>query len=266
MEVSPDNVGHCWITTGLGAEGIITDGEAGEICRTRIIPRLRELNHESAVAAGIEAIVEEMRRDGGLAARNAVSETAQDAAGSVRRTRNALVGALVVGGGLLGALLLAAALWWRRHGPKTCTKCSRRMHRLAEDLDDASLDEAQRLEERIGSVDYDVWECACGEQMVRRRDALFSKYHKCPACNARAAKTERRVITPPTYVSTGMAEDTERCAHCKRTNVTTAVLPRKRPPSEGRSGGSGGGRSGGGGSRSFGGPGRTSGGGGGGRY
>ena len=263
-EVSPDNVGHCWITTGLGAEGIITDGEAGEICRTRIIPQLRELNHERAVAAGIEAIVEQMRQDSGLAAQTAVSESAQEA-GSIRRTRKALTAALVAGGGLVSALLLALALWWRRHGPKTCPKCGKRMRRLAEDRDNASLDEGQRLEERIGSVDYDVWECECGEQMIRRHDAMFSKYHKCPACSVRAAKTTRRVITPATYVSTGIAEDTERCAHCQRTNVTTAVLPRKQPPSDGGSGGSRG-RSGGGGSRSFGGSGRTSGGGGGGRY
>ena len=264
-EVNPDSAGHCWITTGLGAEGIIPDGKAGEICRTRIIPHLRERDHERAIAEGIDAIVAQMRGDAGLATRTAVPASSQGT-GAVRRTRNAITAALVAGGVFAGLLLLTFALWWRRHGPKKCPKCGQRMHRLAEDRDDASLDPAQRLEERIGSVDYDVWECQCGEQMIRRHNALFSGFHKCPACKARAAKTTRRVLAQPTYVSTGLAEDTERCANCQRTNVSQVVLPKKTPPSAG-SGGGGGRRSGSsGGGRSFGGSGRTGGGGGGGRY
>ena len=263
-EVAPDSAGHCWITTGLGAEGIITDGEAGEICRTRIIPHLRNRNHEGAIAAGVEAIVEQMRADEGLASRNARSGASGVSSGAIRRTRSAFIGALAAGGLLTGLVILAGALWWRRHGPKKCAKCGHRMQRLAEDRDDASLDPGQRLEERIGSVDYDVWECQCGEQMVRRHDALFSRYHKCPSCRVRAAKTTRRVLTQPTYVSAGLAEDTEHCANCQRTNTSRVTLPRKTPPS--KSSGSGGRSRGSGGGRSFGGSGRTSGGGGGGRY
>ena len=264
-EVTPDSAGHCWITTGLGAEGIITDGEAGEICRTRIIPHLRERNHERALLAGIDAIVRQMRQDAGLAARTAIPGAQGGGAGAVRRTRNALLGALGAGGVLVAFLLAAFALWWRRHGPKKCAKCGQRMQRLAEDRDDASLSSSQELEERIGSVDYDVWECPCGEHMIRRHDALFSRYHKCPACQVRAAKTTRRVLTQPTYVSTGLAEDTERCEHCQRTNVVRVTLARKTPPAK-SSGGGRGSRGSSGGGRSFGGSGRTSGGGGGGRY
>ena len=139
------------------------------------------------------------------------------------------------------------------------------MQRLAEDRDDASLNSSQQLDERIGSVDYDVWECECGEHMVRRHDALFSRYDKCPACKVRAAKATRRVLTRPTYVSTGVAEDTEHCEHCQRTTVKRVTLARKTPPAK-SSGGGGSRGSRGGGGRSFGGSGRSSGGGGGGRY
>jgi uncharacterized protein len=262
-EVAPDSVGHCWITTGLGAEGIITDAEGGEICRERIIPRLRERDHAGALAAGIEGIADHMRREAGLAARPAVSAEQR----SVRRTRNALASALALGGTIVGLALLAFALWWRRHGPRKCAKCGQRMHRLAEDRDDAALGEGQQLEERLGSVDYDVWRCQCGEELVRPHKAIFSRHHACPACGVRAARTTRRIVSRPTYISTGLAEDTEHCEHCKRTDVKQVVLARRTPPSEGGSSGGrhSGGRSGGGG-RSFGGSGRTSGGGGGGRY
>jgi uncharacterized protein len=261
-EVAPDSIGHCWITMGLGAEGVITDAEGGEICRERIIPHLRDRNHAAALAAGIEGIVMQMRRDAGLAAQPAVSAEQSP----VRRARNAFASALALGGGIVGIALLAFALWWRRHGPRKCAKCGQRMHRLAEDRDDAALAEGQQLEERLGSVDYDVWRCQCGEELIRPHKAIFSRHHACPGCGVRSARTTRRIVSQPTYISTGLAEDTERCEHCKRTDVKQVVLARRTPPSEGGSGGRrSGGRSGGGG-RSFGGSGRTSGGGGGGRY
>ena len=259
-EIAPDSSGVCWITTGMGAEGVITDAEGGDICREHIIPRLRERDHAGALFAGIDGIVAQMRQDVGLA-QTAVPQGSEPA----RRSRNAFVAALAGGGALVTALLVMLGLWWRRNAPKKCAKCGSRMHRLAEEQDDLSLDAGQRVEERLGSVDYDVWQCACGEEMLRPHKAIFSRYHACPACKVRAARTTRRVIVAPTYTSTGRAEDTEHCEHCKRTEVKEMTLPRKTPPAESGSRG-GGGRSSGGGGRSFGGSGRTSGGGGGGRY
>jgi uncharacterized protein len=32
-ETSKDGLGHCWVATGLGTEGFITDADAGDICR-----------------------------------------------------------------------------------------------------------------------------------------------------------------------------------------------------------------------------------------
>ena len=261
-ETAPDSAGRCWITTGLGAEGVITDAESGEICRDRIIPHLRERNHAAALGAGIEAIADHMRQDAGPGARSLTPSTAT----AVQRAKSGLIAALAIGGALVAFLLGALALWWRRNRPPPCGKCGRRMHRLAEDRDDTSLDVGQQLEERIGSVDYDVWQCGCGEEVVRPFKAIFTRYHGCPGCRVRAAKTTRTVVTQPTYVTTGLARDTERCEHCGRVQVKDVVLARRTPPSKGGSGGGrSGGRSGGGG-RSFGGSGRTSGGGGGGRY
>src|SRR4051812_1350029 len=44
-ELSPNKKGECWINTGLGAEGIITDATAGSICRDSIIPHLRNKDY-----------------------------------------------------------------------------------------------------------------------------------------------------------------------------------------------------------------------------
>jgi uncharacterized protein len=170
---------------------------------------------------------------------------------------------------LVGGLLALAGAgigipMWLRRRPRRCPKCSRQMHRLEESQDDVALAPGQQVEERIGSVDYDVWRCTCGEDLVVPYAKMFSGYTVCDACKVRAVKTRRTVIQQPTYTSTGLAEDVSRCESCQRTTSSRVVLARRTPPSEG--GSSGGGSRGGGGGRSFGGSGRTSGGGGGSRY
>ena len=51
-ELAPDKRGECWINTGTGSEGIITDATAGTICRDAIIPHLRERDYAGGSAAG----------------------------------------------------------------------------------------------------------------------------------------------------------------------------------------------------------------------
>jgi uncharacterized protein len=138
------------------------------------------------------------------------------------------------------------------------------MARLDEAADDAALSPAQLAEERVGSVDYDVWACAtCPERLVIAY-SRWSSYRGCPKCQARTLSSTTRTVTAATQVSTGLEETTLDCAHCGFHDVTrrvTPVLPPPPPPSSSssRSGSSGGGSS-------FGGSGRTAGGGGGSSY
>ncbi len=62
-ELAPDKQGQCFISTGLGSQGLITDGIAGTICRQTIIPQLRNRDYEAALMAGIDALLERMRAD-----------------------------------------------------------------------------------------------------------------------------------------------------------------------------------------------------------
>jgi len=260
-ELAPDSAGHCWITTGLGAEGLITDATGGAICRDRIIPHLRSRDYAAAVSAAIDAITEEIRS--GLSPA-AGSGAASGVISQPCRSRSALPVAFIVGGLLaLGGMGAAIPLWLRRR-TRRCARCSRPMRRLTEQLDDAKLTAGQRLEERIGSIDYDVWQCECGEDLVLPYANLFSGYRVCESCKVKAVKTRRTIVQQPTYTSTGLAEDVSRCESCNRTTTDRVVLARRTPPSESR--GSSGRRSSGGGGRSFGGSGRSGGGGGGSRY
>jgi uncharacterized protein len=260
-ELAPDSSGVCWITTGRGAEGIVTDAASGRICREDIVPHLRERDYAAAVSAAIDALEERLRSDESLAAEPAAPGTAPD-----ERAPALLwmlpAGLLAVGGGTAGAL------YWRRHRRRLCPTCGRKMERLGETADDAELELGQRVEERVKSVDYDVWKCgACGETVVLPYGRVFSSYQKCDACSRKTMRTARRIVKKATYTSTGLAEDTHFCEACGTRRVEQVMLPKETPPStsssSGRGGSFGGGRSGGGG---FGGSGSTGGGGGGARY
>jgi len=136
------------------------------------------------------------------------------------------------------------------------------MHRLGESDDDAFLAQGQVVEEQIKSVDYDVWECDCGEHLVLPYKALFTSYTACKQCQRRTAKAKRTVLEHATTLSTGRARDAYRCKACEATWEVLVTLPLIVASSSG----SGGGGGGGGGGSSFGGSGSSSGAGGGGSY
>lgn len=138
------------------------------------------------------------------------------------------------------------------------------MTRLPEEEDDVALDPGQRAEERVRSVDYDVWACAaCDERLVIPYRRWWSGREACPKCGYRTVKRESRTIRAATTSRTGLEEITLDCAHCGWHDVTRRSTPRVTASSGGGGSFGGGGSSSGGG---FGGSGITSGGGGGGSY
>lgn len=259
-ELAPNHRGECWISTGTGAEGALTDALSARICRDSIIPRLRERDYAGGVGAGVHAIAARL----GAEAAGDSSSAASAVVAPVSRHRSGTIWYLfgALGGSLLG--LVGAASWRRRH-PRDCHVCGQRMRRLTEQADEAALDAGQRIEESLKSVDYDVWQCPAGHTLIVPYKAHFTPYRKCRVCHVRAERTTRRVVRQPTYTSTGLAEDTQTCKACGASRTVEVTLPRRTPPSSGSSGGSFGGGGGGGGG-GFGGSGSTSGGGGGGSY
>ncbi|MEO8225841.1 MAG: TPM domain-containing protein [Gemmatimonadota bacterium] len=256
-ELAPDHKGQCWITTGTGAEGDITDAVSSRICRDSIIPHLIRQDYAGAVGAGVDAIGERL-------ARNSDLEGSAETSIKPRRERLGPLRALAA----IFATLLAIALGvvtgfrWRRMRPRRCPTCGQRMERLSESADDAELSTGQRLEERLKSVDYDVWRCPQGHELVLPYRSHLSRYTQCWSCHLRTVVTTRRTLTEATYVSAGLAEHTRTCKACHAVKVEQVELPRRTPPSSSSSSGS----SGGGGGSSFGGSGSTAGGGGGSSY
>ena len=133
------------------------------------------------------------------------------------------------------------------------------MTRLGEAEDDALLEGGQQAEERIGSVDYDVWNCgACGHHFTLRYPRWITGYAQCPQCHNRTKSSTEKVIEAASAISAGSARVVEACAFCTFRREYTKVLPRIE--SSGSSSGSSSGGASSGGSSSFGGGGSGGGG------
>lgn len=134
-----------------------------------------------------------------------------------------------------------------RFGPHGCSKCGSKLVLLPETEDNSKLTEVQKLEEQLGSVDYDVWFCpACLNSDTIQYVATFSSFVKCPNCQNMTAKETRTTVRSATRSSTGLARINGNCVHCKHTYVRNEVIPRISSSSGGSGGGGGGGSFGGG--------------------
>lgn len=155
-------------------------------------------------------------------------------------------------GGVGGSLALGLTAFVRgflRHRPRKCPRCGRPTERLAEHEDDAHLAPGEQTEEQLGSVDYDVWLCRCGNVEKLRYGALFTRYANCPKCKARARLSVKNTVRPATTICGGLVEVTQTCAHCGYGSTYRYDTPRLADSDSSFGGGSsGGGSSDGGGS------------------
>lgn len=151
-----------------------------------------------------------------------------------------------------------------RDHARSCPNCGHAMRKLDEATDNEYLTPAQDMEERLDSIDYDVWLCDhCGEKDVIPYVNRQSAYTVCPQCGARAcALAGNRIIQQPTTRSEGHGVKIYSCRNCgkqtlKPYNIAKlAATPVVIFPGGGRGFGGGGGFSGG----SFGGGGTSGGG------
>lgn len=141
----------------------------------------------------------------------------------------ALIAFLSIGMGLPALLLL---LWKRRrirYHKRMCGNCGHRMQLLDEETDNRYLTPAEDAEERINSIDYDVWMCPdCNNTEVIPYVNTKAAYTECPRCHARALSlVDSRTTTVPTTRSEGEITDTYACKACGFTTQRRRRLPRR---------------------------------------
>jgi uncharacterized protein len=235
------------VEVGYGLEGVLPDGKVGAILDAYVVPSFKAGDFDAGVIAGVDALVAAARSE--PVALPAMRNRSYDSDGWLPSWWP-LLGGVPAG---IGALTVFRR--WRRYRSRRCPKCRTRMARMRDDEDEALLEKGQAAEERVGSVDYDVWKCpACGHHFTLRYAKWVSKYDKCPQCFNRTKSSTETVVEAATRHGDGSARVVEQCAFCSFTSAYTKVLPRIRESSASSSSGGGssgssfgGGRSGGGG-------------------
>ena len=114
-----------------------------------------------------------------------------------------------------------------RERPMTCGHCGGSMRLLSEEEEDRYLDFKQQAEERVKSVDYDVWKCnVCDNYKVLPYEKMTTKYQVCPQCGAKTySLVSDRVIMPATSLTTGRGEKVHECANCRCRKVVPYIIP-----------------------------------------
>ena len=241
------------VEVGYGLEGVLPDGKVGAILDAYVMPQFRSGEFDEGVLAGVDALLK-AARDEPVELPSQRSESYESGSRGVGTVVIGLLAGIPISvGSILGFRK------WRRGRRRRCPACQMPMTRLLEADDDALLEGGQQAEERIGSVDYDVWNCgACGHHFTLRYPRWITGYAQCPQCHNRTKSSTEKVIEAASAISAGSARVVEACAFCTFRREYTKALPRIE--SSGSSGGSssggsgsfgGGGSGGGGASRGY---------------
>lgn len=174
-----------------------------------------------------------------------------------------VVSILGMGIPLLVYLPVRRMLYKWREAPRACSNCGSVMHKLDEQTDNQYLTPSQDLEEKINSVDYDVWLCPrCGETDIYPFVTENSGYTECEQCHAIACRHScDKVVVKPTVRSVGHGVHEYTCLSCRHITRRPYIIPQLPDPTSavvaagilssivgrgGRGGGFGGGFTGGG--------------------
>ena len=106
------------------------------------------------------------------------------------------------------------------------------MDRLPEDKDNDLLSSSQDFEEKLNTIDYDVWECPdCGTIERYPFKIKQLKYSECPKCHTVAMHLiGEHTLRPATTSREGVGEKIYECEYCHHLKRVPFVLPKKELP------------------------------------
>jgi len=178
------------VEVGYGLEGVLPDGKTGAILDAYVIPKFKSGEFDEGVLAGVGALVSAARNEP-IELPSAGSESYESDSPGIGTLLMGLLGAIPVS---LGSVV--GFRKWRRHRRRQCPSCQNLMVCLGETEDDVLLEKGQQAEERVGSVDYDVWKCpTCSHHFTLRYPKWISSFAKCPQCRHRTKSSTETTIS-----------------------------------------------------------------------
>ena len=101
------------------------------------------------------------------------------------------------------------------------------MKRLSEKADDQFLEKYQVVEEKLHSVDYDVWQCKdCNTQQILAYDIASAKAVACPQCHHKTLMAgKKEVQQAATINNSGWGWQLYACGACDYKNKEKFIIP-----------------------------------------
>ncbi len=139
---------------------------------------------------------------------------------------------LCLGMPLVAYIPLTLAMRRLRNAPRKCPNCSAKMRKVDEEHDNDYLTPAQDLEERIDSIDYDVWLCPdCGETDIYPFVNKQKSYTRCERCGARTVTQKgNRILQSPTVTREGRGVKEYICCNCHNVTSQYYTIAKLPPP------------------------------------
>lgn len=131
--------------------------------------------------------------------------------------------------GLIPYILAKRKYHNTRNKPLSCPACKGKMKKLNEEEDNNLLSPSQDFEERLNSVDYDVWVCPdCGTVERYAYPNKNSIYEECPHCHTKAMTLVKdHTIVTPTTRRPGVGEKIYECKYCHNQTRKRYNIPKK---------------------------------------
>ncbi|MEO8241789.1 MAG: TPM domain-containing protein [bacterium] len=188
------------------------DAEMQRIIDRKMLPEFRNGHFDVGITAGVDDLVRTLEINAGVAKPMGLLEQAQH---GIETSTTAALGIFAA----IGLALLAGATrlyqLWRRTKPRFCPVDGSQMDLLGEEADDARLQPGQVVEERVGSMDYDVWHCAkCQQVTIESYRRWFSSYGACRTCHYRTVQGTTTTLRAATTTETGLKRIDYHCENC----------------------------------------------------
>jgi uncharacterized protein len=214
------------IELGSGYGGGYNAQMQGVIDR-QILPHFKEKNYSLGILEGTDSVVQILSGRSSTTAlplaptpeptvwKSGVSSTS-DSGGALLF--------LVIAGGVIAAVV--GLILHARFGKRRCPSCRINMARLYGGAEDQYLDDGQKLEKSLGSVDYEVWQCPkCGIHDLKAQYHWFSSFAGCHSCVYRTMKVGELITVHPTEFSPGEKQIDKECYRCGFRRCETVILP-----------------------------------------
>jgi uncharacterized protein len=214
------------IELGSGYGGGYNAQMQGVIDR-QILPHFKEKNYSLGILEGTDSVVQILSGRAAPTSRplaptpeptvwNSSASSTSDSGGALLFL--VFVGALIAAA--IGLLVRA------RFGKRRCPSCRINMARLYGGAEDQYLDDGQKLEKSLGSVDYEVWKCPkCGIHDLKAQYRWMSSFAGCHSCRYRTMKVGEMITVHPTEYSPGEKQIDKECYRCGFRRCEAVILP-----------------------------------------